>query len=769
VARYSSLTDTTASINASDTLDFELDLPASNNVDVYKILITPSGGSGPFDFSIFKSAARASSDLIYKASGCGNPYYDPIEDDAGSYNERGEGFVCRYEDADAIQKMYCRLTNNDASARTYDVAITIDESPYNPNMVGVPDILTAKATANGLFITTSVTAAVNNATIDKAEFRAICVAVGTTPPTSEDLRTASEGGSFVHNGTTQLVITDIPATMAGATYKWTSAQAGRWFYAWRLHNAVGWSHWTDGNEDPSTVTQWVDTNSETDTGPPGDWSVTIEQGPRENTIVVHATRPRTNGFVIEGFACQIKDSSTGSWRLLDADIGAAETYYDGSAANHTFDPATGLFEKTGETWGTAAPGDLLMYDVRGDTNFDIEHCQGDVVKSVATGAIGTYTMQSGLLDTATFAGGKYTEVRIKVVKAMWNWDSEGYMGGWANNGGYWDTGFAQFQRFSFPDYTTQEFISDPIPIDPAATLVEARVWFKNGYSVSDGDIITSSGIIGGTGILGAYEWTSFTDRNWWVPLNADKDNMTITFDTSGRPVFVQTTNHEQPCYSFAGVAGRFRILPDNTGKVVVRVRFTVNQFTNDTFIWKSAVGMIMACEGQVGIGSYGGSVSDDMHGFIAVNAYKTAAPNQVLALSHASGLRSLANGIFNNLGSGPTAMSALHNTYITMPTTPFDVELKLTIDEIDLGTGPYSPAQPVGIIRGWSKYEYQIDDGGWNEISSVGSMPNILDYGASLHWGGITPFLGHFLNITATGDGATLKQFEVIKGICVRM
>lgn len=770
MARYSVLMVTTSSVPGSGgSLDFELDLPASNNVDVYKIKIVPSGGTGTSEFSIFKASARLPSDLVYKTQPWDSAiWFDPVEDDSSVLSERAEGFVCRYEDSDFAKKMYLTIVNNDASPRTYDIEVSIDESPYNPSTIGVPDILAAQATANGLFVATGVGATVNNSSIDKAEFRALCIPLGQPLPLTEDLRTAAEGGSFVHNGTTQLYVQNIPASPLGATYRWTSTQDGRWYYAWRLHNNSGWSNWTDGNEDPSAVAQWVDTNSNTDTAPPSNWQVTIERGPRENTIVVHATRPRTQGDTITGFACQIKDASVGSWRALDANAGAAETRYNGSGTNHTFDLATGLFARvSGTGFGTAAVGDIILYDVRGNGLFDITHCRGDVVKTVGSTTIETYTPQSGFLSTASETGGVLDQVRFKIVKPMWTWDSEGYMGGWQPNGGYWDWGFSQFQRYMWPDHTTQEFISDPIPIDPGASSVEARVWFTNGYSTSDGNIIHSTEIVGGTGILNGYTWLSFTDRSWWVPTNSDKDNLEIVFDASGRPVITNKTS-AYPAYGFAGVIGRFRVTPNASGIIQIRVQFTCTQLTGGSATsWKNAVGMWLETFGMVPPSVIGTAVSDDYAGFVASHHWRSGGSpsGDFLTLQHVNGLshQDGVSGVQSSLGSttGP-GTGKYHRADIALPSRPFDVELRLTIEE-DLAM-----ADPVRAKIVWKTYEYRIDGGGWNTIPSIGVDPYIYERHWPLNWKGFSPVLGCMPMTSKAGDNVTLKQFSVIQGLCVR-
>jgi hypothetical protein len=756
VPRYTVDSFTTASVGAGATVNFDRVI-TSNYVDLYKIKITPSGGTGTTEFFIHKAAARAPADLIY-ASGAWNEavFYDPVEDDGGVYAERAEGFVCRYEDVDVGLNLHCRIKNNDAAPRTYNIEISIDLSPFAANVIGVPDGLKATASANGLSATSKVTASLNNATINQAEFRAIRLATGALLPPSQDLRTAAEGGTFTHNGTTQLIVTGISANAGGSEYRFISSGAGRWYYAWRLKNSVGWSHWTDGNDTPSVVVQWFETSSNSDTGPPDDWQVTIEQGPTPNTVIVRATRPRTNGNVIKVFAVQVKDSSTGSWRLLDANAGAAVTYYDGSGSNHDLDPATGLISNGGGGWGTASIGDLILMDVRGNGSFNIDHCIGDLVKSIAGSDVGTYNPLKPLAS-AHQTGGIYDQIRVKIVKPMWNWNSEGYMGGWRPNGGYWDTGFTIYQRFFFPDFTTKEFVSDPIPINPAATTVQARVWFCNGYSVSDGNIIISSNIIGGEGILGdGFIWTSFNDRDWWIPVIQNGDNVSLVLNADGTITGTSlVTTTDGP--GIAGASGRFRIFPSPNGQVIVRAKFTVTSFAPPTSGQVAGTAaMILDMEGA---NATGGTPDSGVQGFGGANYDDTG--TQKLRLCH---MQRLSLGI--DLGGlstflGSVATSTVKDT-IAMPATPFDLELRLTIDEdtVNLAGGGCTV---------WKRYEYQINGGGWNDVPLPAPAETMYPRRATnTAIRGYRPVLAFCQNDAETGDSITLKEFEVTKGIVAR-
>lgn len=755
MSRYTVDSFTTASVaGAGGVLDFDRVIE-NNYIDLYKIKITPSGGTGTTVFSIFKAAARTAGDLTYATKPWTVAvYYDPVEDNSGVYAERGEGFVCRYEDADIGLKLRCRIVNNDAAPRTYDIAISYDLSPFSANVIGVPDGLKATGVANGLSCIAKVTADINKETITEAEFRAKRINVGDLIPSSVDLRTAAEGGTFAHNGTTQLIVTGLGANQFGCEYRFTSNGAGRWFFAWKLKNSVGWSKWTDGNATPTWVTQWFETSSNSDTGPAAGWQVTIEQGPTLNTVIVRATRPTTNGNVINGWAVQVKDSSTGSWRLIDAGAGASEVHYDGSGANHTIDPATGLISKVAPGWGTAAVGDLVVMDVRGNGSYTVDYCNWAIIKAVGSTTLELYGGGLKPLPTATFAGGVYTEIRLKVCKPPWNWDSEGYMGGWAVNGGYWDYTFGNYQWVP-PDTATKEFVSDPIPVDPTAVSIQARVWYLNGYSMTDGNIIFSANSIGGPGVVtDGFIWTRFSDREWWVPAIQQGDAASLALNAAGTVTSGMVGTTRTPAYGMSGVAGRFRILPNPSGIVQVRVKWTVTQLTMPSAPAPlgQIISLFMDMEGWNAV-AFGGP-DNTCHGFGGQNL-RVGGPTQQLQLGHILYLSPVS---FANTKINDSQIKA----NIGMPGFPFDLELRLKIEE-DI----------ANLLGGgctvWKLYEYQISGGGWNTVPLPAPAETMYDRRASsTAIRGYRPSLMFLSTQVLAGDNITLKEFEIIKGMAVK-
>jgi len=80
--------------------------------------------------------------------------------------------------------------------------------------------------------------------------------------------------------------------------------------------------------------------------------------------------------------------------------------------------------------------------------------------------------------------GKYPQIRIKVVRPHWDWNSEGYLGG---------EGVKSVELWDNPtrgDMTTQTFRSEPflLPSGVSFSDIQARVWFCTDYSHSDDGI-----------------------------------------------------------------------------------------------------------------------------------------------------------------------------------------------------------------------------------------------------------------------------------------
>ena len=354
----------------------------------------------------------------------------------------------------------------------------------------VPDDLWTNAISNGLGLDTGCAADKWNVDIDGAEFRAQLFGVGFSDK-SVDLRTPAEGGTLEHNGTDKWVVTGLRANMYGARFFIKAVQQGRLYFVFRLHNTKGWSVWSDGNDTPEVVTDFIDTEEQAlaDTGPPADWAVEVIKGIAEGTCRVRASRPKNNSHKILFAFFQIKDSTTGEWRDVSADSGVAgssEILYDGSAVSHTLDPIAGeltIDEGGPSDFGDGLAGGLLLMDVRAG-QFDEKYCLWNGIgSSQISGNKISDRFGIGLAADPT-EDGKYHDVRIMIVKPPWEWTAEGYQGSQTGlgmyMGEYWRNG---------GDKATQTFESIDIPYDSAVDFedLQGRVWFANAYSFSDDD------------------------------------------------------------------------------------------------------------------------------------------------------------------------------------------------------------------------------------------------------------------------------------------
>jgi len=358
----------------------------------------------------------------------------------------------------------------------------------------VPDGLEAAALASGLAILFAVEARKWNEGITEAEFRAKFFAAGTNYE-SVDLRTPAEGGTLEHNGTTAFVVAGIVATQYGAQYQITSAAQGVWYYAWRLKNAEGWSVWSDGNDTPRYARDRAATEdpSMAADGPPADWTVAIQPAAVGHAVVVTVSRPATRGKKILAWAVQIKDATMGAWRALDAGAGAAVTKFDGTAVGFNASNDNRRFTRvSGQGLGTAAVGDLVLLDYAGGS-WALDNCNWATIEAIEGNdpATATWFEIAGRFNNAA-----QTDLRLKIVKPPWEWNTEGYLGDQPNRGLWSKTFWA-----GGGDVSTQTFVSDPIAVPAGTDLshIQARVWFDNGFSRSDGGVHSDFCPAGGGG------------------------------------------------------------------------------------------------------------------------------------------------------------------------------------------------------------------------------------------------------------------------------
>lgn len=745
MSRFSQVQEITTEVAGGSTLDFSLDI-TSATVDIYSIYVAPSTGTGTSDLTIYSNDARTNDDICYKASGF-IALIDPCYNDDETISQCS-GFVFRYSQPDGIPKLYLTITNNDTSARTYNITLNYADTPFTSAALVTPQWITVSAYSSGEDIFSDARCLINNGELSSAEFRAKLIPPGDNYPAYVDLRTASEGGTFAHNGTTQLVITDLAANQNGSCYRWTSSGYGRWYYAWRLSNSSGWSKWSDGNDSPSEVRHYIDISEVADTGPPEDWQVTCEPGPRANSVIVRATRPQTNGNVIRAFAVQIRDSD-GTWYDLDADSGPAETHYDGSGEDHILDPSTGTISNGSQTWGTAAVGDVVLMDVRGDQSWDLDHCITAIVKSVST-TISTYDIIRPLPSAHT-TDGKYDQIRLKIVRAPWHWDSDGYFGGWRHNGGYWDPSMSQCQVYNFPDKSTEEFASDPIDYDPSASGIVARVWFLNGYSISTGGIVSSEQYGGPYIRSNGAIWTSFSSRDWWVPSLQLSDHIEMEYLSNGKVKISMNGAGTNDEVGVAGLVGNHLTFPDSSGIIKVRAKFddVVLKYRTLT-IDGSGIGLYLGTYGPLT------TISGNLQGMRVFVCQRIKSGNS---------LRFAIGYVGPKLRPPVPDLSAYPTSYPwyadeTVDEDETSIEMKITI-ELDSTT----MSAPAVVDK---LFEYKIGSGSWKSLplgSGDESFPTVRMADAIR---GYRCCLVGFSESALDGDTMTISEYEIINGIMVK-
>jgi hypothetical protein len=541
---------------------------SNNIVNIAKIRVVPSLPDAPTEFAIFKDSTYAGAEKVYATKEYMGPLIDPVEDTGTAVNERKQGFVCAYEDKNNSLQMYIEIKNNHTLACTYIGTIEIDPAYGHTGgtgiVVGVPEGLTAKAYASYLTITSGVMASKNVATIDTAEFRAIFVGAGELELPYYDLRTPAEGGSFVPNGTTKIQVTGITATSSGGQHIFTSANPGTWYYAWRLHNSVGWSLWTDGNTTPSRVVQKVSTRgAAVDSGPPADWSLLLQDGPVSASVVVSATRPNVNGDIINWYVVQIKDGSTGTWTTLINGPDPDNMKWDGRAIPLIMTAGrNGLVDVSASGFGTAARGDLILLDVRGGA-WTENHCQWGTVNLISGNTIYVDGFWRPLVGT---------DLRVVIIKPPWAWTSGGYLGGYAGRG--WWPQQREDENTFIGDVSTKEFKTNAIIIPGAVTNPEARAWFENNYSRADDGLNHTTGQIG---LPTVRLWTKFNDTRWWIPRFGHPPWALLDFDANSamdiNAVVPRLAGVQNPGSMF-GVQGHFSVYPDATGILKLRAKFT---------------------------------------------------------------------------------------------------------------------------------------------------------------------------------------------------
>lgn len=740
MGRYSggTLTFTTSSILAGATSDLNKAINW-NHIDIVKIKVVPSISTGTTKISFFKKDTFLAADRCHRTKAFSGSEFDPCDNDGTTVTETAEGFILPYEDLDLSLELHMRIENLDTVAKTYTVTILyLPGASADGSVTGVPEEIEPACTPVGLTVNFSALARKNAGTITAAELRVQLKTTGI--PASVDLRTVAEGGSFVHNGTDKFIVTGIVATPTEAGYAITFGSAGIAFYAWRLRNSAGWSNWTDGNSVPSTVRDYCQTQNsgDADVGPPSAWNRSVEPGPLPNTVVVRASRPRVYGKNISAFGAMVKNSATGSWRALDANAGAAVTSYDGSAINHSLlEDGHVLKRASGAGFGTAVSGtDILMVDVRGSA-FNNQYCFGSPGpfrfedasgNEVAVGSAVQVRTPERLLTQVT------SLLRARFVKAPWNWTTEGYLGAQPSRGWYAIT-------YAEPDLDSDEFVTPPIQIPAGLTQIEARTFFRNGYCVSDDNLGVAALGLGGSGILGPQIFTDFGGR-LFLPVYAGfaggaGGTATMTFNPDGSVTISTLGGGVGEAGSgmrvIRGVRSRFRLMYGSDGEIRYRVKFT------DVSMPPSPGGVLDP--GQIaglltmmtpnGNNDYQGACFISAENVTTYGCGKCTVPN---------------------LAGGLMALSTPSKADIARTTDTFtSLEIRCFIRK---GTDATT----------FQDVEYNLDGAGF--LSVGGGGPQFPELEAVF---GNPIFIGALRNRmeSAVGIVATLKEFELIKGIAV--
>jgi hypothetical protein len=223
-------------------------------------------------------------------------------------------------------------------------------------------------------------------------------------------------------------------------------------------------------------------------GPAADWTVELMPGPTPGSVICKFTRPRINGKRLFWVFALPRDTSIGQWRRLDENAGAAQTYYDGSAIAHESLAGLKIKKDPGQPagFGTAKPDDLILLDVAGGS-FDLDRCQwatvdkflDDLGAETTVGNARYIELTGGLFRPQTTQ-----DLRMKIVRSPWTWDTEGYLGN--------PTGpFIKFWEW-IGDREGDEFIMAPVEMGRNIAELDVELWIENDYCRSSGGGIRSN-------------------------------------------------------------------------------------------------------------------------------------------------------------------------------------------------------------------------------------------------------------------------------------
>lgn len=335
-----------------------------------------------------------------------------------------------------------------------------------------------------------------NNTITEAEIRAHYT---TDSPVSVDMRLSGEGGTWTPNGTTRIRVTGLYANKDGVNFPFNAYDTGRWYYTGRLKNSAGWSVWSDGNDTPSNVKDWVSTDSVigagSDAGPPD--GSTVRATMTAGGVVVTASKPATNGGTILAAFAQIRDANVGAWYDLDEEAAdsPADVYYDGSGVDAVYDKTTGTITKASGSFGCSSG--LVLFDVRADSSWSLDWCQWGYATGITGGTIPGCIGFRPLADPDV-GSTRWEHVRIKIVKPPWEWNTFGYISTLAELVYWWNP---------IPyDKTTSIFEFPVIPLPPSMAMgsVVARAFFENKICRAECGYSSAAAIVDTGNPQGAY-------------------------------------------------------------------------------------------------------------------------------------------------------------------------------------------------------------------------------------------------------------------------
>lgn len=117
---------TTNSVPASGSLEQSLTGIGINEFNILRLEIEPSAGGGNSTYEFWKDNTFTGDEkLAFRTlPNAQSIYHEPVEIDAsGNLFARGEGFVCVYEDLNAVGRLHVKIFNDAGVSRTYRIKI----------------------------------------------------------------------------------------------------------------------------------------------------------------------------------------------------------------------------------------------------------------------------------------------------------------------------------------------------------------------------------------------------------------------------------------------------------------------------------------------------------------------------------------------------------------------------------------------------------------------------------------------------------------------